>query len=39
MKLAILSDIHGNFLALEAVIDDVLRQSPDLVLHGGDVVR
>jgi len=38
MKVAILSDVHGNFLALEAVIDDVLRQGPDLVFHGGDLV-
>ncbi len=38
MRLAILSDIHGNLTALEAVIADLKRTGPDLVLQGGDVV-
>jgi predicted phosphodiesterase len=37
MRIAIVSDVHGNLLALEAVIEDVATQAPDLVLHGGDL--
>jgi putative phosphoesterase len=37
MRLAIVSDIHGNLTALEAVIADLKRASPDLVVHGGDL--
>ncbi|MGI8564344.1 MAG: metallophosphoesterase family protein [Candidatus Dormibacter sp.] len=37
MRLAIVSDIHGNLAALEAVIADLERQGPDLVVHGGDL--
>ncbi|HYX52461.1 MAG TPA: metallophosphoesterase family protein [Candidatus Limnocylindrales bacterium] len=38
MKIAIVSDVHGNLTALEAVVADLKQQSPDLVLHGGDLV-
>ena len=38
MRLAIISDIHGNLTALEAVIADLKTASPDLVVHGGDLV-
>ena len=38
MRLAIVSDIHGNLTALEAVITDFKTTSPDLVVHGGDLV-
>jgi putative phosphoesterase len=38
MRLAIVSDIHGNLTALEAVIADLKTTSPDVVLHGGDLV-
>jgi len=38
MRLAIVSDIHGNLTALQAVIADLKTTSPDLVVHGGDVV-
>lgn len=38
MRVAILSDIHGNLTALDAVVADIRRQSPDQVLHGGDLV-
>jgi predicted phosphodiesterase len=31
------SDIHGNRTAFEAVVADLRDQSPDLVLHGGDL--
>ncbi len=37
MRLAIVSDIHGNLAALEAVIADLERQAPNLVVHGGDL--
>jgi len=38
MRLAVLSDIHGNLPALEAVISDLKTVSPDIVLHGGDLI-
>jgi putative phosphoesterase len=37
MRIAIVSDIHGNLTALEAVLADLRETSPDLVLHGGDL--
>ncbi|MBL8222208.1 MAG: metallophosphoesterase family protein [Bryobacterales bacterium] len=37
MRIAIVSDIHGNLAALEAVRADLRDASPDLVLHGGDL--
>jgi len=37
MRVAILSDIHGNLTAFQAVLSDLRRVSPDLVLHGGDL--
>jgi predicted phosphodiesterase len=37
MRIAILSDIHGNLTAFEAVLADLHHQSPDLILHGGDL--
>lgn len=37
MKLAIIADIHGNLVALEAVVADLERLRPDLVAHGGDL--
>jgi putative phosphoesterase len=37
MRLAVVSDVHGNLTALEAVIADLERRAPDLVLHGGDL--
>ena len=37
MALAIVSDIHGNLTALEAVIADLARRRVDRVLHGGDL--
>ncbi len=38
MRLAIVSDIHGNLPALEAVIADVNNNKPDLVINLGDCV-
>ena len=37
MRIAILSDIHGNRTSFEAVLADLRRTSPDLILHGGDL--
>ena len=37
MRLAIVSDIHGNLTALEAVIADIERRGVDRVVHGGDL--
>jgi predicted phosphodiesterase len=39
MKIAVLSDIHGNWPALEATAADVDAWQPDLVLVNGDVVN
>lgn len=36
MRFAVLSDIHGNLLALEAVLADLRVHAPDLVLNLGD---
>ena len=37
MRIAIVSDIHGNLTAFEAVLVDLRQTSPDLILHGGDL--
>ena len=37
MRIAIVSDIHGNRTASEAVLADLRQTSPDLILHGGDL--
>jgi len=37
VRTAIISDIHGNLAALEAVLADLQITAPDLVLHGGDL--
>lgn len=38
MRLAIVSDIHGNLPALEAVLDDIARRGADHVLNCGDLL-
>ena len=38
MRVAIVSDIHGNLTAFEAVLADIESKAPDLVLQGGDLV-
>ncbi|MFC1559120.1 metallophosphoesterase family protein [Gemmatimonadota bacterium] len=38
MKLALISDIHGNRHALEAVWARLLREEPDKIICGGDIV-
>jgi putative phosphoesterase len=37
VKIAIVSDVHGNLDALEAVLEDLAAVQPDLVIHGGDL--
>ena len=37
MRIAVVSDIHGNRTAFEAVLVDLRQTSPDLILHGGDL--
>jgi predicted phosphodiesterase len=37
MRLAVVSDIHGNLTALDAVAADVAERGVDRVVHGGDV--
>jgi putative phosphoesterase len=37
MRVAIVSDIHGNLTAFDAVLADIRARAPDLVLHGGDL--
>src|SRR3990172_5748514 len=38
MKLAVISDIHANLHALEAVLDDLDQADPDLLVCLGDLV-
>ena len=38
MKVAVISDIHGNRLALEAVLDDIRRQKVDAIFNLGDLL-
>jgi putative phosphoesterase len=37
MRIAIVSDIHGNLRAFQAVLADLRQVAPDLVVHGGDL--
>jgi predicted phosphodiesterase len=39
MRIAIVSDIHGNRTALEAVLADLQHTTPDLIFHGGDLAH
>ena len=39
MRIAIVSDIHGNRTAFEAVLEDLKQTSPDLIFHGGDLAH
>ena len=38
MKIAILSDVHGNLPALTAVLEDIERWRADQVIVNGDLV-
>lgn len=37
MRIALVSDIHGNLLALEAVAADIQRRGADLIVNLGDI--
>jgi predicted phosphodiesterase len=39
MRIAIISDIHGNLTAFEAVLADLRETSPDAIFHGGDLAN
>ncbi len=39
MKIAVFSDIQGNLAAMESVVEDIQRWSPDLVVMNGDLVN
>ena len=38
MRIAVVSDVHGNLTALYAVVADIEEQGVDLVVQGGDLV-
>lgn len=38
MRIAVIADVHGNLLALEAVLADIRQASPDLLINLGDLV-
>lgn len=38
MRIAVIADVHGNLLALEAVLADMRTLAPDLVVNLGDLV-
>jgi len=38
MRIAVVSDIHGNLTALEAVLADLRQVGADLIVQGGDLV-
>ena len=37
-RIAALSDVHGNIVALEAVLADIAREKPDRIVVAGDLV-
>lgn len=38
MRIAIVSDIHGNIWALEAVLADIKKQGMDVIINAGDIL-
>ncbi len=38
-KIAVLADIHANLVALHALLEDLDRWSPDLVIVAGDIIN
>ena len=38
MKVAVISDVHGNRFALEAVLDDIAKEGVDLTVNLGDTL-
>ena len=37
MRVAVVSDVHGNAVALAAVVAELEREQPDLIVSGGDL--
>lgn len=37
MRLAVVTDVHGNLTALETIVADIRRRAVDRVVHGGDL--
>ena len=38
MRIAVIADVHGNLIALEAVLTDLQGAAPDLIVNLGDLV-
>ncbi|HEX6051295.1 MAG TPA: metallophosphoesterase family protein [Gemmatimonadaceae bacterium] len=38
MRIAVISDVHGNLLALETVLADIRSRAPDVIVNLGDCV-
>jgi putative phosphoesterase len=38
MRIAVVSDIHANLTALDAVIADIQKIGADVIVHGGDLI-
>ncbi|MEI8611574.1 metallophosphoesterase family protein [Enterovibrio sp. Hal110] len=38
MRIALISDIHSNIYALDAVLDDIRHQGVDVVVNLGDIL-
>ena len=39
LRLAVLSDVHGNAFALDAVLTDIRAAAPDVILNLGDQIE
>ncbi len=39
MRLAVLSDVHGNLQALEAVLEHAQKQQVDQIIVAGDLIN
>lgn len=39
MKIAVLADVHGNFIGLQTVTAHIEAWRPDLVIFGGDIIN
>src|SRR5437868_15417503 len=37
MRVAVIADVHGNLPALEAVLEEIERERPDVIVSCGDV--
>ncbi|YCI73655.1 metallophosphatase family protein [Arthrobacter sp. R1-13] len=38
MRIAVISDVHGNLLALDAVLADIEKRSVDSIVNFGDLL-